>query len=479
MRATLETIESGAPGLRAKLERMRELVGAAVRDPAFRADVAGIIRHVPEKDHDGEIRAIVDHVRGGIRYMRDPYDPQGLELFTDPVLMLADVAAGTAAGDCDDHVLLAASMLGVAGYPTRFAIGGLPPDDYRHIWIDVLHPRRGWVPVELTGKQMPIGADPSTRFPLVERHHGYHAGMGDHDDVPSGWHNRPDRAPRYFGALPSDLYRASDVHRGRVSVRIGGAAARGTIGALGQRLQDRAGRLRADRHAGSAALPVSEYSRLNGPTFEQVAQRFALPPGVPDQVALADRGAGGVLDEWEWSRPLPGRGAGSWIPTPPADVFPNAAPVDPFAVPADRGGSQIVPAVGAPIMFPLSIRAGTLGAEPSFWSKVMGGAASLVSTWEEATKKGQQLTAAQAFTAAVSPFLAPPPPLPAPPPPPPPPPKASPVPLPPLPTVTRPIIVQAPGAPAEPAPPLLAGVSPMMIGLLGLAALVLLGGGRR
>lgn len=179
---SIETIPEGRAGLDIKCRRIRELVESAKRDPAFRARAAEIVAGVPEKDHDGEIGTVFDYVRDGIRYLRDPWSPDGLELFTTPQRLLQDIDEGVAAGDCDDHVILCSALLETVGYPTRFRIGGLPPDHFRHIWLEVRHPRKGWLPLELVNKDEGLGFDPSGRFPLTLTLDGVamfnHVGLG-------------------------------------------------------------------------------------------------------------------------------------------------------------------------------------------------------------------------------------------------------------------------------------------------------------
>lgn len=58
-----------------------------------------------------------------------------------------------------------------------------------------------------------------------------------------------------------------------------------------------------------------------------------------------DFGSGASFWESEFDEPLPGRTAGSWIPTPPPSVFPNAPPVEPFDTPAGNGG-DVAPGFG-------------------------------------------------------------------------------------------------------------------------------------
>ena len=58
-----------------------------------------------------------------------------------------------------------------------------------------------------------------------------------------------------------------------------------------------------------------------------------------------DFGSGASLWESEFDTPLPGNQAGSWIPTPPPWVFPNAPAKTPFDTPAGDGG-PVAPGFG-------------------------------------------------------------------------------------------------------------------------------------
>lgn len=209
----IEDIPSGAKGLARKTRRIRELVERAKRDPNFRGQVARILRSVTEKDHWGEIQAVVEFVRGRVRYLRDPWSPTGLELFTDPRTLLRDALRGEASGDCDDHVILASAMLETAGYETRYPVGAAGPEDYRHIWLEVLQPRAGWVSVDLTAKEQEIGWSPGDSYHHVETHTGRGEtmhGLGNHAPpaLPRSFHNVYAEPGIYVGSTPSDFFRA-------------------------------------------------------------------------------------------------------------------------------------------------------------------------------------------------------------------------------------------------------------------------------
>lgn len=500
MFATLESIPGGAPGLRIKTRRIRAMVERAKRDPRFRQKVAALVHHLDEKDHSGEIAELVDYVDRGIRYLRDPYAPKGLELFIEPRRMLADIEAGSAAGDCDDHVLLASAMLETAGYPTRYRVGGFPPDHYRHIWLEVQHPREGWQPIELTKKDWPIGRDPSGKFPLLETHEESRMarpkpkryarrprarrrprttevdGLGDFpQEIPPSAHNVKRGAPVYYGGTPSDFFREAVLDHGRyqpfAESRIVNNADVRPVSA------PRASSTRASANLREDSLPASRYSKLPGPSFEYVAQGFALPPGVPDQVAYSDTGAGGVIAMEEWDAPLPGGEAGSFVPTPSRSEFPGT-PIDPFDQPA-RGSRELYPDFGfgygsAPWLSPQArvpasdafgdsmqndcteIGYGTLGSL-GFLETIGRAVGQIASKYQEARKTGQAFTPASAISAAGSafmpvPIVEKPEPVPEPPPPPPPPP----------PRPTAPVLSP------------IGGFSPLMLAGAGLLALMML-----
>ena len=218
MRATLERIPRGKAGLNAKLRRIRGLVEKAKQDPVFRQAVVGIVRQVPERSWQLEVSTIMDWVRDHVRYT---LDPAGLELFVAPQLLLQQGLAGDAAGDCDDHVMLAAAMLETLGHPVRYRVGGPGPGKFRHIWLDVLQRGRGWVPMELTKNDAALGWDPAKLFPHIETYKG--GSMSGLGEVPTiervalrvaGWSNTtaPMQAASlgpqtYWGLLPSDLLR--------------------------------------------------------------------------------------------------------------------------------------------------------------------------------------------------------------------------------------------------------------------------------
>ena len=98
------------------------------------------------------IGAVFDFVRNTFPYAEDPISA---ELFIHPNRVAEDYFSGRIrAGDCDDHALLTASMLGSIGYKTRILLVG-KGFDVDHALAEVLT-STGWVSVDTTSSQ-PLG----------------------------------------------------------------------------------------------------------------------------------------------------------------------------------------------------------------------------------------------------------------------------------------------------------------------------------
>ncbi len=106
--------------------------------------------NVTEKDVRGEIDAIHVWVQSHLRYVRDPV---GVELITYPETLLQ-----VKHGDCDDHVILEAALLGALGIPTRFVTIGTGPSGMNHVYMEALIQReKTWIPLDPIMKNKPPG----------------------------------------------------------------------------------------------------------------------------------------------------------------------------------------------------------------------------------------------------------------------------------------------------------------------------------
>lgn len=122
--------------------------------PKIRNLAIQIIRNagVAERDKVGETVAIHDYVMEHLRYVKDPL---WYEFVTHPETL----AFERADGDCDDHVVLEAALLGALGIPTRFVVYGFKgAPTYAHV---AMHANVGgansWLPLDPIVKDKPAG----------------------------------------------------------------------------------------------------------------------------------------------------------------------------------------------------------------------------------------------------------------------------------------------------------------------------------
>lgn len=147
----------GAAGTRETLKHMRKLVQQGLCDVNVRDLANRIVRRVPGKDWFGEFAALLDWVRGNVRYS---LDPDGVETIQD-----AQTTIRLGYGDCDDFAVLVATFCGCLGHPAALiAIGCDAPGQYSHVltiasgagetpWVAIdateAHPL-GWFPAGVT-----------------------------------------------------------------------------------------------------------------------------------------------------------------------------------------------------------------------------------------------------------------------------------------------------------------------------------------
>ncbi len=116
--------------------------------------------HVPEKDKRGELDAIHAWVQNHLRYVNDPV---WMEFITQPETLAFDRTDG----DCDDHAVLEAALLGAIGFQTRFVTVAPKPGPFSHVYLQALVMssdgtgqgliRREWVNLDPIVKQEPAG----------------------------------------------------------------------------------------------------------------------------------------------------------------------------------------------------------------------------------------------------------------------------------------------------------------------------------
>ena len=150
-------LPDGLPGTARTIATMRDLAAGSwgARSPSIRALALNIVREaaVPEKDYLREAVALFQWVQRSIRYVRDPI---GQELVTAPETLIQ-----TRAGDCDDHAVMLAALLGSLGHRSRFVTIGFQadqPERFSHVYLKVQPAGSDtWIPLDAIKKDRPAG----------------------------------------------------------------------------------------------------------------------------------------------------------------------------------------------------------------------------------------------------------------------------------------------------------------------------------
>ena len=120
----------GSAGTAQTMRAMRELIEQGKRHPEIIRAATAVIYTTPEKFEAAEACALFEYVRQTIRYVRDVW---GAETLAAPHITLARQL-----GDCDDQVVLLASMLEAAGYPKRLVVTAYQaPGAWEHVHLEV------------------------------------------------------------------------------------------------------------------------------------------------------------------------------------------------------------------------------------------------------------------------------------------------------------------------------------------------------
>jgi hypothetical protein len=140
-------LADGHRGVEQTLGTMRALVNQFRTNLDIRQTATATIFLTPEKNQLAEAHALFELVRDGIRYTRDI---NGVETLSTPLMTLQGRV-----GDCDDQVVLLATLLESVGYPTRFVVAGYNyPGELEHVYLQAL----------LDGQW--IDMDPTEHYPM-------------------------------------------------------------------------------------------------------------------------------------------------------------------------------------------------------------------------------------------------------------------------------------------------------------------------
>lgn len=148
--ATLKGIPNGGAGIRATLKAMAKIIQTAKTNINLRELSLSIVANLPAKCWSCEAKAIQRYVQDTIRYVRDI---DGIETIATP-----EKTIEYGQGDCDDMVVLAATLLQVIGHPVRLLAVGFNNEPISHVMLETLIGSK-WVGMELT-EILPLGTYP-------------------------------------------------------------------------------------------------------------------------------------------------------------------------------------------------------------------------------------------------------------------------------------------------------------------------------
>lgn len=134
-KATNSSLPSGQAGNLATVKAMQKLAHAAAGQPLIQklARLILLDANVGSHMYADEATAIGAYVQAQVRYLRDP---DGYEQLQTPELLIHEIQAGTAQGDCDDMALLTSALLLAIGHNPFYAMVRYDSDSggYAHIY---------------------------------------------------------------------------------------------------------------------------------------------------------------------------------------------------------------------------------------------------------------------------------------------------------------------------------------------------------
>lgn len=116
---------------------IKQLAHHFKKNPVIRNLAVNLVYGLPSHDYFNEVRKIFDFVQCNIRYVKDI---KGCETLQTPLVTLPLIYSdqGIGSGDCDDHVILLATLLlaiGVKGLKMRIVKYRPEQVEYVHIYL--------------------------------------------------------------------------------------------------------------------------------------------------------------------------------------------------------------------------------------------------------------------------------------------------------------------------------------------------------
>lgn len=134
---------------------LKRVLSNYLNDAKLKPDFVEFAKDVVGKDDDDWIARTYDYVKQNVEYVPDP---DKMELFIAPWVMMERIEAKEAGGDCDDIALFTASLFKVTGHQSRILIIATGSDGLDHAVAEVFNPKiNEWVMVDPSAKNVPLG----------------------------------------------------------------------------------------------------------------------------------------------------------------------------------------------------------------------------------------------------------------------------------------------------------------------------------
>lgn len=144
-------ITDGEPGIRQILQNLQALKNYYGSLPSIRAAALAIGGTRTNNDQLTSALKLADYVKRGLVYQADPFNSELTQ--TPDVLLLQINRRGYAAGDCDDHVLLFASLAESLGIYTEIVGVKAPGSDAWNHVIVITWPNETAYQLDLCAKE--------------------------------------------------------------------------------------------------------------------------------------------------------------------------------------------------------------------------------------------------------------------------------------------------------------------------------------
>jgi len=167
--ATIYEVTNAEPDANQILRMMGAITDEYSVRPEIRAFALRIVGEMDNDDRRNQLAKITDWVVKNVVYVRDPI---GVEYILTPDRMLKEYAAtGVIRGDCDDHTILANTLLQSLGFETRpIGLKIFRTDVFDHTISEIKWDNGRWITFDGCRKDNPFRQYPDNQKLILDEH---------------------------------------------------------------------------------------------------------------------------------------------------------------------------------------------------------------------------------------------------------------------------------------------------------------------